>query len=153
MKRGEQKPVPVPPDTHHRQYIFGAYNWVTDAVCTTLSDHADTTAFLTFLEQLLFNTYPDQPVVLVLDNASYHKAAAVRAFFSLVEPRVLVIFLPAYCSHLNPIERFWRFVKDTACANTLFPDFALLMTLVAQLLRQQNDLSCSHRFAFSKLEL
>jgi transposase len=153
MKRGEQKPVPVPPDTHHRQYIFGAYNWVNHTVCTTLSDHADTSAFLTFLEYLLVSTYPDQPVVLVLDNASYHKAAAVRAFFSLVEHRVLVIFLPAYCSHLNPIERFWRFVKDTACANTLFPDFATVMALVAQLLRQQNDLSHAHRFAFSKLDL
>lgn len=152
MKRSQQKTIPVPPDTHHRQYIFGAYNWVKDSVCTSLSDHADTTAFLTFLEHLLVTTYPDQPVVLVMDNASYHKAAAVRAFFSLVEHRVLVIFLPAYCSHLNPIERFWRFVKDTACVNTLFPHLAVMMALVAQLLLQQNDLTCSHRFSFSKLE-
>lgn len=153
MKRGQQKRVPVPPDTHHRQYIFGAYNWINDAVCTCLSEHADTSAFLAFLEHLLVSTYPDQQVVLVMDNASYHKAAAVRAFFSLVEHRVLVIFLPAYCSHLNPIERFWRFVKDTACANTLLPDFTIVMNRLAQLLLQQNDLAYPHRFSFSKLEL
>lgn len=153
MKRGQQTPVAVPPDTHHRQYIFGAYNWDNDTVCTHLSEQADTTAFLTFLEHLLVKTYPDQQIVLVMDNASYHKAAAIRAFLSLVEHRVVVIFLPAYCSHLNPIERFWRFVKDKACVNTLFPDLTALITLVDQILFEQNDLTHPNRFSFSKLEL
>lgn len=153
MKRGQQKLVPVPPDTHHRQYLFGAYNWVNDGVCSHWSERADTAAFLDFLEHLLVTTYPDQQIVLVMDNASYHKAAAVRAFFSLVEHRVLVIYLPAYCSHLNPIERFWRFLKDTASANTLFPDFAAVTALTTQLLQRQNDLTDSHRFSFSKLQL
>jgi transposase len=122
-------------------------------LCTHLSERADTAAFLTFLEHLLVNTYPDQALVLVLDNASYHHAAAVRACFSLVEHRVLVFYLPAYCSHLNPIERFWRFLKDTACVNTLFPDLTRLLATVARVLLQQNDLTCSTRFSFSKLVL
>jgi transposase len=25
--------------------------------------------------------------------------------------------LPAYCTELDPIERFWRYLKDLACAN------------------------------------
>ena len=153
MKRGAQKRIPVPPDTHHRHYIFGAYNWVNDTVCTHLSARADTSAFLAFLEQVLVNTYPDQALVVVLDNASYHHAAAVRACFSLVEARVLVFYLPAYCSHLNPIERFWRFLKDTVCVDTLFPDLSRLMATVAQVLLQQNDFTCSTRFSFSKLQL
>lgn len=153
MRRGVQKRIPVPPDTHHRHYIFGAYNWVNDSVCTHLSQQADTAAFLAFLEHLLVDTYPDQALVLVLDNASYHHAAAVRACFSLVEHRVLVFDLPAYCSYLNPIERFWRFLKDTVCVDTLFPDLSRLLASVAQVLLQQNDCTCSTRFAFSKLEL
>lgn len=153
MKRGEQKRIPVPPDTHHRQYVLGAYNWVNDTVCTSLSQRADTAAFLTFLEHLLVNTYPDQALVLVLDNAAYHHAAAVRACFSLVEQRVLVFYLPAYCSHLNPIERFWRFLKDMVCVDTLFPDLPGLLEAVAHRLLQQNDLTDSTRFSFSKLGL
>lgn len=151
MKRGQQKRVSVPPDTHHRQTLYGAYNWTTDEVCTAFNERSDTTAFLAFLEQLLVHTYPTERIVLVMDNASYHKGAVARAFFSLVEHRVVVIFLPAYCSHLNPIERFWRFLKDKTCVNTLFPDLSTLLSLISQVLQQQNDLDCPHRFAFSKL--
>jgi len=153
MRRGEQQRIPVPPDTHHRQYLFGAYDWCDDTLCTQISERANTATCLAFLEHLVMTTYPNDLLVLVMDNASYHKAAAVLAFFSLVEHRVLVLFLPAYCSHLNPIERFWRFLKDRACANTLFPDLPTLMTTVAHVLLQQNDLSDPHRFTFSKLEL
>lgn len=153
MKRATQKRIPVPPDTHHRHYVLGAYEWGNNTVCTHLSQRADTAAFLTFLEHLLVTTYPQERLILVMDNASYHKGAAVRAFFSLVEHRVLVLFLPAYCSHLNPIERFWRFLKDSACVNTLFPDLTSLMATVAQVLLQQNDLACSTRFSFSNHEL
>jgi hypothetical protein len=31
----------------------------------------------------------------------------------------MVMWLPTYCSDLNPIERFWRHFKDLACANKL----------------------------------
>ena len=124
---------------------------VTDTVCTAFHQRADTTAFLDFLEHLLVDIYPSQRLVLVMDNAAYHKGAMTRAFFSLVEHRVLVIFLPAYCSHLNPIERFWRFLKDKACADVLFPDLSTLLALLSQVLQQQNDLAFPHRFSFSKL--
>jgi transposase len=52
--------------------------------------------------------------VLVIDNASYHQSASARAALSLFEHRVMVIWLPTYCSDLNPIERFCRFLKDLA---------------------------------------
>lgn len=151
MKRGTQRRVSVPPDTHHRQVVFGGYNWTHDTVCSLMRDKADTASCLAFLELLLVDTLPDQPVVLILDNASYHHAAAVQAFLSLLEHRVLVLYLPPYCSHLNPIERFWRFMKDTVCANTLYPDHPALMSAVHQLLRQQNDPTCPSRFLLSKV--
>jgi hypothetical protein len=152
MKRGDQRRVSVPPDTHHRRVVFGGYNWTRDTVCSLVREKADTASCLAFLELLLADTCPDQPVVLILDNASYHHAAAVQAFLSLVEHRVLVFYLPPYCSHLNPIERFWRFLKDQVCANTLYPDLDALMSAVDHLLTQQNDPSCSSRFLLSKGE-
>jgi transposase len=54
-----------------------------------------------------------------MDNASYNKSTSVLAALSLFEQRVMVVWLPTYCSNLNPIEPFWRFLKDLAYANKL----------------------------------
>lgn len=150
MKRGQQLCVTVPSDQHHRAYLFGAYDWQDDRVYSQWSDHTNSSTFLTFLEHLVVTTHPDQYLILVLDNASYHKVALIRAFLSLVEHRVLMLFLPPYCSHLNPIERFWRFMKDNTCVNTLFPNFFALVDSINLLLHNQNDASRSDRFSFSK---
>src|SRR4030065_57769 len=76
--------------------------------------------FITFLEHVLVRKYPTGRIVLVLDRASYHKSAAALAALSLFEHQVMIIWLPSYCTELNPIERFWRHLKDLACANLLW---------------------------------
>jgi transposase len=75
--------------------------------------------FLAFLEELLVNTYSTQPVILVMDNASYHYRAAVRAALSWFAHRVRGFWLPQDCPERNAIERFWRHLKQTAWANKL----------------------------------
>ena len=52
--------------------------------------------------------------VLLMDNGGAHKAKALRW-----PARVVPVYLPAYCPELNPIERWWRELKD-AVANTLY---------------------------------
>lgn len=110
----------------------------------------NTTTFITFLEELLVRQYPTGSVVLVMDNVSYHKSAAALAALSLFEHRVAVIWLPPYCSDLNAIERFWRFLKDTASANLLLACIQDVVSSAEGLLARQNDLTCDHRFHVSK---
>ena len=69
------------------------------------------------------------------------------AFF---EDRAVTVWLPPYCSDLNPIERFWRHLKDKACANRLFTCLQEVVDSVDKVLRIQNDLTCSDRFLYSK---
>ena len=57
---------------------------------------------------------PDEVQVLLMDNGGAHRAKALRW-----PERVIPVFVPAYCPELNPIERWWRELKD-AVANTLF---------------------------------
>jgi transposase len=40
-----------------------------------------------------------------LDNARYHHARAVQDWLALPGRRIRLHFVPAYCPHLNPIER------------------------------------------------
>jgi transposase len=73
-----------------------------------------------------------------MDNASYHKSAPALAALSLFEHRVLVIWLPTYCSDLNPIERFWRHLKDLACANKLQDSIEEVVSAAERILTAQN---------------
>jgi transposase len=70
---------------------------------------------------------------------------------TLFAHRVHVIWLPQYCPELNPIERFWRHLKQTAWANTLFDTIDALCQNVRRILAQQNEPSFSERFTFAKL--
>ena len=40
-----------------------------------------------------------------LDNARYHHARALQDWLALPGRRIRLHFVPAYCPHLNPIER------------------------------------------------
>ncbi|MBX2997630.1 MAG: transposase [Caldilineaceae bacterium] len=59
------------------------------------------------------------PVVLVLDNASYHHSASgpKPPLLSARNRASLSALVAPLCSDLNPGERFWGFLKDWACAN------------------------------------
>jgi transposase len=151
MKRGEQKRIPaVQEGSKQHQHIFGAYNWRSDQISWTAAQTKNSAHFITFLEHLLVDTYPTGRVVLVMDNAAYHKSAPSLAALSLFEHRAQVIWLPPYCSDLNPIERFWRHLKDLACANKLQDHIQDVLQATSQILKEQNNPSSSLRFHVSK---
>jgi len=58
--------------------------------------------------------------------------------------------LPPYCSDLNPIERFWRFLKDQACANHLEDDIAGVLEHAERTMTLQNQPDAKNRFHVSK---
>jgi putative transposase len=149
MKRGQQKRIDTPGQQqwHH---LFGAYDFVTDKVFAMPAPKKNSDTFVAFLDYLAQLLPDDRPVVLVLDNASYHHSLVAEAGFAAFEQRFLPLFLPPYCSNLNPIERFWRHLKDRACANTLFPTMTDLVNSVLANLRCQNDLNRTDRFSICK---
>jgi transposase len=150
MKRGQQKRIPTP-GTPQRLHLFGAYEWATDQVACCPADHKTSSTFIAFVEWLMTVCFPDEVVVMVLDNASIHHSYATRAALSLFEHRLLVIWLPPYCSILNLIERFWLHLKDQVCTDTLYPDLHNLITSVLAEIARQNDPTFDHRFRLSKV--
>ena len=149
MKRGQQKCIPTP-GIQQRIHLFGAYRWEEDTLVWTTAPRKNSQAFIEFLEHLFVECYPTGHFILVLDNASIHKSAASLAALCLFEHRVRVIWLPAYCSELNPIERFWRYLKEQVCINKLFPSMANLAQAVIEQLIRQNDCQRSDRFSLLK---
>ena len=68
----------------------------------------------------------------------------------MLEDRLFPVFLPRYCPYLNPIERFWKYLKAVACADKLFADLNTLVASVEKILHQQNDLRSPSRFLLLK---
>lgn len=151
MKMGKQKRIPATqPGEKQKQHIFGGYNWLKDTMTWTVAKTKNSSTFIEFLEELLVKNYPTGRVVLVMDNASYHKSASALAALSLFEHRVMLVWLPPYCSDLNPIERFWRHLKDLACANKLQDNIEAVVTSAENILNAQNLDDSNLRFLLSK---
>jgi len=151
MKQGQQKIVPaLQPGTKQHRHILGAYSWNTDTVSWKVASWKNSQSFLAFIEYLLVDRYPTGRIVLVMDNVSYHKSAAVLAALSLFEHRLLVICLPPYCPELNLIERYWKHLKDLACANKLHNSIEEVVASAEYFLSQQNNPTSNLRLTFSK---
>jgi hypothetical protein len=151
MKIGQQKRIPATkPGAKQKRHIFGGYNWLKDTITWSTAITKNSAAFISFLEELLIKQFPTGRVVLVMDNASYHKSASALAALSLFEHRVMIIWLPPYCSDLNPIERFWRYLKDLACANKLEDNIEEVVRSAEKIMMNQNDPVSSLHFHVSK---
>jgi len=90
-------------------------------------DAASTIMLLMAIEAM----YPGKRLVhLFLDNARYHHAKLVQAWLARPECRIKLHFIPAYCPHLNPIERLWglmhRHITHNKCYGS-FKDFSSAM--------------------------
>lgn len=70
-------------------------------------------------------------VVVVLDNAPFHKAGAVRDARPGWEAKGLRLrYLPAYCPHLNLIEGMWRKLKGFLMPRRFYDSLAELKQAV-----------------------
>jgi putative transposase len=149
MKRGQQKEIPTP-GQQERVYLFGTYDWHADEVAWLVADKQNSQTFLAFLLHLMLTCYPSERIILVLDNAPFHRSAFSQAALSLFDDRLLVVWLPRYCSTLNPIERYWKHLKEQVCINKLFATTQDLTDSIVNELEQQN---CLKTFRFSKQEV
>ena len=58
---------------------------------------------------------------MVVDRSGIHRAHKLDATFDHYQGKFRFHFLPAHCGHhLNPIEGFWRVMKDTIGAGRGF---------------------------------
>lgn len=138
MKRGKQTRLPAPPGARKFHHVIGALNWRTQKVSHTIVQRKNGQTFIEFLEHVFETEYPNKPLMVVMDNAPYHRSKEVKAMLNLYTPRVVQYWLPPYCATLNPIERFWRHMKDIGKANTLYPSDMELLKNIEGAIRNQN---------------
>lgn len=81
--------------------------------------------------------YPAKKLIHVfLDNARYHHAALVQDWLAQPGCRIRVHFIPAYCPHLNPIERLWGLMHKNVTHNRCYAKFNLFCGAMLTFLRE-----------------
>ncbi len=149
MKRGQRKTIPAPGSPRYT-HTFGAYNWCEGRVSYQTKEHKNSDSFIEFIEHIMLTEYPDVKVIMVMDNASYHRSKASMAALSLFEKRLYVVWLPKYCPFLNAIERFWLQLKTLAAANRLHRDMDELLHAIDETIGNQNQLDHPDRLDFAQ---
>lgn len=80
--------------------------------------------------------WPDEQLVLVMDNVSDHRSPMVRAWWAEQEGRGTPFWLPVYTPNLNLIERVWRFLKQQLTCHRFWADVHGLQAAAITLLNQ-----------------
>lgn len=52
-----------------------------------------------------------QPIIMVVDGNSIHKAKSIKSYVESTQGRLELIYLPPYSPQLNPDEQVWKHVK------------------------------------------
>ena len=74
-----------------------------------------------FFEELS-KEYPDKDIVMILDQAGWHKAKDLK-----VTQNITLMFLPPYSPELNPVEKLWQWLRKEVTHNNLFKTLKTLM--------------------------
>lgn len=127
--------------TDQRRAVLGAVDYASGRIIWHLAEQKGGDAFAVFLAQIA-QTWPAEPLVLVMDNVTYHRAPAVRRWWTGQEGRITPLWLPVYTPNLNLMERVWRFLKQKLACHRFWADVAGLETATATLLSQTE--ACFH---------
>jgi len=119
--------------TDERRAVLGALDYASGRLIWHVAERKGGAAFAALLAELA-QAWPGEPLVLVMDNVSYHRSPAVRAWWAEQEGRAIPFWLPVYAPQLNLIERVWRFLKAKLACHRFWADGAGLEQAAGTLL-------------------
>jgi DDE superfamily endonuclease len=121
--------------------VIGAVQYGTSKVCYKIVPHFDAQELRQYLHQVM-TTFgkTGKDVVMVVDRSGIHRAHKLETTFDHYKGKLRFHFLPAHCGHhLNPIEGFWRVMKDTIGARRYFANLHLLYQRTRQVLMAHHE--------------
>lgn len=108
--RAHEPTAPMTHASNSRWRIGGALDVVSGAVTYVSRDVVGADALCALLTRLR-ERYPDQVLVLAWDNWPVHRHPSVLACAARL--RIHLRWLPTYAPWTNPIEKLWRWMRQT----------------------------------------
>ena len=103
-------------------YLWAAVEPATGASVAMVTPDVNTDRMQAFVDGLSGTVAAGEHAVLVLDNAGWHVAKALR-----VPDNVTLMFLPPYSPELNPAERVWAYLRSHHLSNRAYADYDALL--------------------------
>ena len=143
-KRKVHQPTPRQSKT-----IFGALALQSQRLYWKQAPRGHAGTFIAFLHQL-HQSFPDQLLVLILDNCSIPKSKKGKAFVAKT-PWLELQPLAPYSPEYNPIERFWHWLKRKVYGCKSYKTMDETITKIRKLIWHYNEgrLITTIRFNFS----
>ncbi|WP_257390047.1 IS630 family transposase [Streptococcus pseudopneumoniae] len=112
-------PMGVGPHVHSHyirefRYCYGAVDAHTGESFFLIAGGCHTEWMNAFLEELS-QAYPDDYLLLVMDNAIWHKSSTLK-----IPTNIGFTFIPPYTPEMNPIEQVWKEIRKRGFKNKAF---------------------------------
>jgi len=101
-------------------HFYGALNLLTGQETVLRSDQMNGEVSISFL-QLILQTYPDRPIMLLWDRATWHRGPVIKAFLK-AQPRLQIFYFPPASPDLNPQEQVWKATRQAVSHNHSEPN-------------------------------
>lgn len=116
--RQGQTPVVWSNPGREKVCFYGSLNLLTGQEIVTRTETMNSEATAQHLQRIL-KTYPEPPILLLWDRASWHGGEAVRQVLA-DHPRLEVMKLPVAAPDLNPQEQVWKAARSAISHNHRF---------------------------------
>jgi transposase len=103
-------------------YIFAAVEPGTDNAFALILPYVNSAAMQIFLDRFSVTIAGDEHVAMILDQAGWHGAKALR-----VPANITLVRLPPYSPELNPVERVWLYLKQRFLSHRLLADYEAIV--------------------------
>jgi len=128
------RPVIPAAGVNRKLCVYGALNYRTGQTHYLVHPRKNAQQFHEFLQQLL-EAHSERRLVLVIDNASYHRTRRILELLEAHADHVFVIWLPRYSPELNLIEGLWGYLKRSALNNYFYGNIESLERAIHQAFR------------------
>lgn len=119
-----------------RLNIHGALDLETGQTRMIEAETIDAASTIRLLQSIEAHYPTLRRIHVFLDNARYHHAKQVHAWLARPGCRIRLHFIPAYCPHLNPIERLWGLMHKHVTHNKCYATCRAFAEATLSFLRQ-----------------
>jgi DDE superfamily endonuclease len=121
--------------------VIGAVQYGTARIFYKIVPHFDAQEFRQYIHQVMaIFGHTGKDVVMVADRSGIHRAHKLDSTLEYYKGKFQLHLLPAHCGHhLNPIEGFWRAMKDVIGAGRCLSDLHQLYKRTRQVLMAHQE--------------
>lgn len=112
------RPAAVKQTKYEWAYLYAAVEPKTGFSSAIIAPEVNTGTMNAFLKVLSAEVDPGDYVVLILDQAGWHKSRALK-----VPDNIVILYLPPKSPEINPVERLWHYMRSHFLSNRAYDGY------------------------------